>query len=223
MSFSNKKATFSAEGVRDYEKRRYRGLDQRIVHAREVKILGKIFKAMELTGLRAGAALDMPCGYGRFSRFLLDRGLRVVACDLSFHMVKRALEGMKKQEQPAAPVLGVVADAKQGLPFLNNAFAVVFSIRFFHHVHDPRDRENILAEFFRVSAGWAVVSFYRMNGLHLVQRRLRRWLKKSRTRIRMIEPGLFEKEAEAAGFSVLKVYPLLRGIHAQHIALLQKP
>ncbi len=81
----------------------------------------------------------------------------------------------------------------------------------------------ILREFFRASSAWAVVSFYRLNALHLFQRRLRRLVNKSRTRIKMMEPGRFEKEAVAAGFSVVKILPLIPGLHSYHVALLKKP
>ena len=38
---------FTRDGVRDYEKRRYRGLDQRIVHAREMRLLKKAFARID--------------------------------------------------------------------------------------------------------------------------------------------------------------------------------
>lgn len=225
---------FTADGVRDYEKRRYRGIDQRIVQAREIRILKKIFRSIKGTWSGPGPVLDLPCGYGRFSGFLRGQGLGIVNSDLSFHMVKRACQKIEEAggaESGAGSVpgpssqhaLGVVANAKEGLPFRDGVFPVVFSIRFFHHVHDSPDRAMVLGEFFRVSSAWAVVSFYRMNALHVFQRRLRRLMNKSRTRIKMIDPGRFEKEAQAAGFEVMRVYPLIRGIHAYHIALLKKP
>ena len=225
---------FTAAGVRDYETRRYRGIDQRIVQARETRILKKVFRSIKETWSGAGPVLDLPCGYGRFSSFLLGQGFRIVNSDLSFQMVKRACQRIEEARgaasgpgnvpRPSSPrASGAVGNAKQGLPFRAGVFPVVLSIRFFHHVHEPRDREKILGEFFRVSSAWAVVSFYRMNALHLFQRRLRRLVNKSRTRIKMIAPGRFEEEAEAAGFEVMRVFPLIRGIHAYHIALLKKP
>jgi SAM-dependent methyltransferase len=236
---------FTEEGVRDYEKRRYRGIDQRLVHARETRLIERYFAAIRAaSGSGQGEAiLDLPCGYGRFSGLLRPRAGRLVNSDLSFEMVKRAtraapgarnaggtssreLRGAQAQEGRAGRdepgTLGAVANAKQGLPFKDGAFDVVFSLRFFHHVHEPGDREAILREFRRVSSGWAIVSFYRMSGLHAVQRRLRRLFGKSRTRIKMIEPGTFEREAAAAGFEVVAVEPLFRGLHAYHLALLKK-
>jgi SAM-dependent methyltransferase len=220
---------FTEEGVRDYERRRYRGIDQRLVHARETRLIRKCFDRIRaVQGLPEGGAavLDLPCGYGRFTDLLRAYAGRLVASDLSLEMVLRAVRrpgpAVAAVTGRAAAGVGAVANAKQGLPFKAGVFDVVFSVRFFHHVHDPLDRARILREFHRATAGWAIVSFYRMNGLHGLQRRLRRKFHKSRTHIKMIEPGTFEKEAAAAGFEVVRVFPLFRGIHAYHLALLKK-
>jgi len=233
---------FTEEGVRDYERRRYRGLDQRVVHARETRLIERHFAAIGVAGglPEGGAAmLDLPCGYGRFSPLLRTRARRLVNSDLSWEMVRRAEAGLAAMDRAArekapasAPAAGgssgaggehagAVANAKQGLPFKDGAFDVVFSLRFFHHVHEAGDRAAILREFRRVTSGWVIVSFYRTSGFHLAQRRLRRKFHKSRTNIKMIEPGTFEREAAAAGFAVVKIAPLFRGLHAYHLALLR--
>ena len=214
---SGGRSGFTERGVEDYERRRYRGIDQRIVHAREVRMIRAYFKVIRASegGGRPGApALDIPCGYGRFTELLRSGGWAVVNSDLSWEMVRRAKD--------KSGFAGAVADAKRGLPFPSGLFSLIFSVRFFHHVHDPSDRAAILREFFRVSSGWAVVSFYRANGFHRLQRRIRRLFHKSRTNIKMIEPGRFEEEARAAGFEAVKVTPLFRGLHAYHLALLRK-
>ncbi len=121
-----------------------------------------------------------------------------------------------------AHLLAVVADAKKGLPFKNAKFDLILSMRFFHHVHLSEERCAILKEFTRVSAEWVILSFYKMNWLHSVQRKLRRMIKKSKTQIKMIPGKTFRQEARSAGLRIVKVYPLLKGIHGQHIALLRK-
>ena len=219
MSSSNpsgEKSAFTERGVEDYERRRYRGLDQRIVHAREVRLIKKYLRMIrEAAGsaLPRGPALDLPCGYGRFSGLLMSDGWPLVNSDLSLEMVRRTMG--------RSGAAGAVSNAKKGLPFASRAFGLIFSVRFFHHVHDPADRAAILREFRRVSEGWAIVSFYRANAFHRIQRRLRRLFHKSRTNIKMIEPGTFEGEARAAGFEVVRVKPLFRGLHAYHLALLK--
>lgn len=207
---------FRKDEVEDYERRRYRGLDQRIVHSREMRILDKVFRRIAVPG--SFAVLDAPCGYGRFSEFLLGRATSLASSDLSAAMVERAASKKAGSSSPR----GVVADLKQGLPFISRAFNAVFSMRFFHHLHQSEDRLHVLGEFHRVSGRWAVVSFYRLNPLHRFQRSLRRGIKHSKTRIKMIPGEEFVREAAQAGWSVVRVYPLLRGIHSQHIALLEK-
>jgi len=239
-----KKLPFSKKEVVDYEKKRYRGLDQRFVHSREQKILKKTFDRI---GETSGLALDLPCGYGRFSSFLMERGFGLINCDISYAMVERANENAvwmslraqrgnlttmrlrsmvrarRRNPVPRNDILcGAVADATSGLPFKDGTFSLVLSMRFFHHVHRSEDRKKILDEYARISSGWVVLSYYQSNALHKIQRKLRRKIKKTPTRIKMITQQEFQSEAEESGFEVVSVIPLFRGLHSQHIVLLKK-
>jgi len=208
---------FHKHEVEEYERKRYQGLDQRIVNTREQSILKKF---LEQITKKKGLALDLPCGYGRFSKLLGGQGLRPVNCDISFHMVKRACE--KSGGIGSSEIAGAVANAKQGLPFKDGVFQVVFSLRFFHHLHEKQARTFILTEFSRVSKGWVVLSFYQANPLHKIQRQLRRKVKKSSTRIKMLLAEEFAEEIAQAGLKPVRIIPLFKGLHSQHIALLKK-
>jgi len=209
--------SFERHEVEDYEKKRYRGWDQKLVHSRENRLLGRLF---ERIGNLPGRALDLPCGYGRFSALLVQKGFVPLNCDLSFFMVERART--RQRTEKSVPVRGIVADAVKGLPFKNDSFSLVFSMRFFHHLHESRDRKRVLSEFQRISNQWLLVSFYQTNALHRIQRKFRRKLKKSPTRIKMISEDVFRDEAKEAGFEVESIDSLFWGIHAQRIALLKK-
>lgn len=165
-----------------------------------------------------GRALDAPCGYGRFTGLIGEDGFTLFASDLSLAMVKRACA---PGPFPTIPI-GIVANLTRGVPFKPDAFALVFSMRFFHHLHQPADRRQALSEFARASREWLIVSFYQANPLHLAQRAVRRKVLRKKTRIKMIGGREFREEAASAGFEVVRVVPLFRGIHAQHIALLRK-
>jgi SAM-dependent methyltransferase len=207
--------SFNKHEVEDYERRRYRGWDQRLVDWREKKILEKI---LDRVGPTSELSLDIPCGYGRFSGYLSRRGRGLVSSDLSFPMVRRSIE----RDKASGLHYGVVADAKKGLPFQKRAFSVLLSMRFFHHLHRREDREFILREFNAVSSQWIILSFYRRTFFHRIQRRLRRRIKKTKTRIRMISKETLQEEANRAGLKIAEIYPLIRGIHAQHLVLLKK-
>lgn len=206
---------FKKDEVEDYERKRYRGLDQRLVHEREKRILRKILDRIDDD---LASALDLPSGYGRFSDLLLERGLTLVSSDLSFHMVKRARERSQQRSLHSQ----VVADAKRGLPFKRQAFTILLSMRFFHHLKSREERQFILNEFSAVAAKWLILSYYKKTFFHLLQRILRRKIKKTKTQISMISNREFQEEARQAGLKVIKIFPLFRIIHAHHMALLKK-
>lgn len=208
---------FKEHEVKEYERKRYRGIDQKLVHRRETRILERLLARIASA---PGNVLDIPCGYGRFSSLLGKKGWQLTSCDYSFSMVKRARESGK--ESGPHKNWGVVADAKKGLPFKENTFPILLCMRFWHHVHDPAERRAILGFFSDITSGWVILSFYKVNALHRMQRRFRRKLKKSSTRIKMIAEDEFYSEIAAAGFECLEVAPLFPGVHAQHVALLQK-
>ena len=208
-------ASFLKHEVEDYEKKRYRSLDQRLVDRREKSILRIILERVFKNSLRV---LDIPSGYGRFSDLFLEKGAALVSSDLSFHMVRRA----KERSSLGGSHSAVVSDAKRGLPFKEGAFSILVSMRFFHHLHQREEREFILNEFSSVSSKWLILSYYKENLLHSLQRKLRRRIKGTKRRISMISGREFRQEVNRAGLSVVKVFSLFRIFHAQHIVLLRK-
>ncbi len=213
---SSKPIPFNHDQVAQYEHRRYRGFDQRLVHWRETKILENWLR--NLAQEKAAFFLDAPCGYGRFSRLILKYGYRLVSGDLSLAMVERA----RVLEYGNSKPLGIVINMLEPLPFKDLSFEVVLSLRFFHHLHSPNERKSVLMEIARVTRRWAIVSFYRKQPLHELQRKLRRLVRRSSTRISMVPLATFKEEAAAAGFHLKTIIPLFRGLHAQHFALLEK-
>ena len=121
---------------------------------------------------------------------------------------------------PAASA-GVVADLTKGLPFRAGAFHTVLCMRLFHHLHDAGARAAALSELRRAASAAVILSYYRRNRLHVLQRKLRRALRGKAYEIKMAPGGEFETEAAAAGFEVERTVPLFRGLHAQRVALLR--
>jgi SAM-dependent methyltransferase len=225
---SSEPRPFEPFEVRDYEKRRYKGLDQRLVDRREKRILQRMLKSIahlsqsERSGSRVPRVLDAPCGYGRFAGLVLGFGARLIAADLSHSMVARARETAAGACRRAGFVSGAVADLVRGLPFKENTLDLVLSMRFFHHLHDEDDRLSVLREFARVASAGVILSYYRLNRLHALQRVLRTRITGRKYKISMIPLDQFTKEVKKAGFTISRIVPLFRGLHAQHIVLLRK-
>lgn len=201
--------------VRDYEKRRYRHFDQRVIDRREKRILSRLLSGNPGD---AAATLDVPCGYGRFVPLCRPGSDPLVVCDLSYHMVHRAREN---SEAGSFSALGVTGNAAS-LPFGPGVFRRVLCMRLFHHLHSSRQRTEVLRELARVASGPVVLSYYRMNGFHRLQRRIRRAFRRRGARIRMLTGAEFGREAGEAGLRVVESCSVLPGIHAQTIVKLDK-
>jgi len=215
---SSKPTPFNEQQVAEYERRRYRGLDQRLVHWRETRILSRWLKDLAGKSDFPGLCLDAPCGYGRFSQLILASGFNLISADLSFSMVQRARKRGFNGHFP----IGIVINLLAAFPFADRCFDLVLALRFFHHLHSTEERQHVLAEIGRVTRRWAIVSFYRKQPLHELQRKLRRRLRPSATRISMLPLATFSRETALAGFRLKKISALWPGLHAQHFALLEK-
>jgi SAM-dependent methyltransferase len=214
MNNTQKSYIFKKEEVEKYERKRYRGLDQKIIDWREKKIVKKILDILPEKNL---LITDIPCGYGRFSEIFKKRGFRLINSDLSFSMVSRA-----RERNSSSKNFYIVSDLKKGIPLKSGEVDCVFCFRFFHHLHSSIERERILSEFSRISRKWVIISFYQTNKLHSFQRKIRKRLTKSKTKIKMISLDDFRHEAEKSKLKIVKIFPVLKGIHSQHIALLEK-
>jgi ubiquinone/menaquinone biosynthesis C-methylase UbiE len=159
--------------VAEYDAHRFRGRHQRGSTARKWRRIQSLVGG-DLSSARA--VLDLPCGNGRFTRELLDAGAPLVNADLS-----RAMLGAAARVAGAAPrgFRGSVQCDVAHLPFRDDAFDIVLSIRFLFHV--PRAlRPALLAEMARVSRRWLVIDVRHKYCVTTHTKRLRAWLSRKR-------------------------------------------
>ena len=201
--------------VEEYKRTRYKGIDQRIVNKRERKILEKIFGSIREKSI---SILDVPCGYGRFSELFLKRSLNLTSADISFPMV---LTTKKYSPLTNSPHHFLVGDIKH-LPLKENSFDCIVTVRLFQHILKSSTRFQILKELHRVAKKMVIISFYRYNLLHNIERWARCRIKNVNKRITMLPLGDFVKELNSVGFKVLNLFPVMRYFHAHNIVLLQK-
>jgi len=201
--------------VEEYRRTRYKGIDQRIVNRRERQILEKIFGSIEEKSI---SVLDVPCGYGRFSELLLKRSLNLTSVDISFPMVLTAREYSPSTNSYHQFLVG---DIKH-LPLKGKSFDCIITIRLFQHIDESSIRHHILKELHRVARRIIIISFYRYNLFHSVERWVRCRIRNVKNRINMLPLGDFVKEFNSVGFKVLNLFPVIRYFHAHNIALLEK-
>lgn len=90
----------------------------------------------------AGRALDVGCGSGALAQRLVASGYEVVGVDPS--------EGMLEVLRRRRPEVTAFHASGTALPFRDDSFDLVLSVAVMHHIADPQDVRQTLAEMVRV-------------------------------------------------------------------------
>jgi SAM-dependent methyltransferase len=163
-----------------------------------------ILAALERTS-RVETILDLPCGTGRFTGHLAERGYQVVGSDISIEMMRLA----RDKTAAAAGVRGYLQADAEALPFRADSVDCVLCIRFLFHV-DPATRVRMLREMSRVSRRWLIVDYrHRYSGRYVLWR-LRKALGLTKTELPRVSRKQMEQEFRDAGLAVAEVVPVVR-------------
>lgn len=199
--------------VQTYDARRFKSLKGRLTDSLEKRAVQRALSGVP-TG---GRVLDIPCGTGRITRYLLELGYKVVGADISSEMLatgRRSLAGF--------PNLEALHEANaEKLPYAGREFDAVTCIRLMNHV--PRDiRVQMLREMGRVSRGMVIVSYCNPRSLSGLKRRIKMLFKPPRAPWHPATYAEVKREAERAGLTIAAVYPILGPISETNVYLFDK-
>ena len=200
--FRQAKEFYRDEAVaRDYDFHRLGSRKRRRRDAREWRT---ILDALEHTeGVHT--TLDVPCGTGRFTGRLAERGYRVVGSDLSVEMINVA----KSKIEPGGNATAFVQADAEALPFRDGAVDCVISIRFLLHA-EATTRIRILREMKRVTRRWLILDYRHRYSLRFQMWRIKRALGMTDEPLERVTRTEMEEELRNAGVSVRAVLPVTR-------------
>jgi ubiquinone/menaquinone biosynthesis C-methylase UbiE len=160
-----------------------------------------------LEAIPAGSrVLDMPCGTGRMTRILVERGYRVTAADISEAMLDRARENYRTYQDThdrTAPRVEFSQRDVLATGFGDEQFDGVSCIRLFHHFDDAATRRRALAELRRICRGPIVVTFLNSFALDRISYWLRAKIKRKKgLSQRPISLKTFAADIDAAGLKI---------------------
>lgn len=212
LSYPAKTAYQSQKAAQSYDQMRFRSPKGKLLDKREKKIIGEF-----LNGLPEGSLiLDLPCGTGRITEFLLCKKYRVWGIDISPEMLEVA---RIRLSQFGNAVDFYLADA-ENLPFEDKFFDSATCVKLLGHI--PSEiRIGILKEIRRVTKGSFVVAYYISDPIANVKRKIRKLITKNKAPWFPISKKGLKKEIESAGLVIIKEKPLLRYVSETRIMLLK--
>jgi SAM-dependent methyltransferase len=142
---------FRGEGYAEHYEARYKGFVKgTLKHRLRCAVLGRAFREVP----PGSVVLDIPCGTGRYTDWLLGRGYRVLGADIAAEMIRVA----RGKAGGAEGVRGWMAADATRLPLRDKSVDAVLTVRLFHLV--PNDvRPRIYRELARVCRGRLVLCF----------------------------------------------------------------
>lgn len=170
-----------------------------------------------LSDVSPGATvLDLPCGSGRLTSMLIERGYVVTAADSSPHMVARAQSSVERITKSHADNKSKARfDVRDVMhtEFRDGEFDAVVCNRLFHHFTEPAVRQTALRELRRICRGPIIVSFFNSFALDSVRFRLRWMLRRQQPTDRIpISLSTFAADGRAAGLTVERTIATRWGI-----------
>lgn len=188
------KEAYDEAAAANYDAQRFTSARGRLVDWLEKRALSK---ALQLVP-PAGRILDIPCGTGRITEFLLEKGHHVSGADISQAMLRVSAERLKR----AARLGGLCALDAERMPFRNEAFEGIVCVRLAGHLPPPV-RLPVLSEMRRVTSTWIIVTYYVSNRATDLKRRIKYLLRpRSRSWFPVSEQGI-EREMRSAGLRVV--------------------
>lgn len=206
------KTRYQDKNIADgYDDRRFIGLKGRWTHKREKECLEKMLAVIP----KGDKILELPCGTGRLTEFLLELGYEVTAADISDEMMRHA---KSKTETFGSKVSFEKADI-ENLKYEDNAFSAIAVIRLLHHIPSTL-HSKVLAELHRVTKKWLVITYSNKHTFQNLRRNIKAiYTKEPRY---SISKEQFLTEVTQAGFKVVKYLPLFPFISEEVFVLLEK-
>ncbi len=209
----------SPEGAAKYNVKWKKHWWERLNNSHEQKLLTGLLGSIpreELDGL----SLDMPCGFGRVYPLIRDVAPAVVEGDWSFHLI-RSTQDHLRQSEATRPPAGFARGTALVMPFKDQAFQLVASIRLCHHISLEEERLQYVREILRISNKWVLFTYF---DTHSVKNRIHA------TKIRFVKKrpkwtltkNQVHDAARDAGFEVKRNVPLSRLFSGHHFVLLRR-
>lgn len=183
-------------------------------HQEEMQLIERGLQ--QLTNVRT--FLDAPCGVGRASMLLSQKGYKVTGVDLGEGALQAARETV---EAAKADVVIERADLEQ-LPYETDAFDACLCFRFIHHLPTAELRDKIIGELCRVSRNYVLISYLSPMSVTSVRRAFKQRFF-GKTSVQHHTPlATLKEHFRHHGFELQRDLAQMPYIHSLHLAVFKR-
>ncbi len=183
-------------------------------HRAEMKLIERALKT--LPPLKS--VLDAPCGIGRASLLLAEKGYDVTGVDLG----EAAIVAARTAVNIARADITIEQADLERLPYDNACFDACLCFRFIHHLPTAELREQIIAELCRVAHQFVLISYLNPLSVTSVRRNLKERLGGKPSIQHRISLGDLVQHFEHQGFSLHQDLAQLPLLHSLHLAVFKR-
>ena len=182
-------------------------------HRAEMRLVGRAFKLIP-----KGRVLDAPCGGGRVTLFLADKGYQMTSADLAETMLEHTRANVKK----AGLNIAVERQDVEKLTFADRSFDAIISFRLFHHFPDAAIRQRVVRELCRVADRHVALSYFSPWSVTSAQRKLRAAMGGRKSAKHQTPLSEVKTYFEACGFRLVKDFAQTPLVHTLHLAVFER-
>lgn len=139
-------------------------------HQFEMQMVAEAFQM--IPGAEVKAVLDAPCGVGRLSLWLAQKGFDVTAIDLGESAVQLTNELLAEHDFSETAEWQDIFDTR----FADNDFEASVCFRLLHHFKESDDQNALVRELCRVTSQYVLISYFSRYSVTSLRRRLRKLL-----------------------------------------------
>lgn len=213
MTHDSKSYYQSDKAAGEYDKTRFKTVRGRIFKILRTRIMNKLLREFSLEG----RVLDLACGTGLISEWLLQNKCKVVSGDFSFEM----LSVLKKKLSGTNSSQSIVRTDALCLPFQDKSFDFVTSFRFLNLI-PPESRIKVHKEIARVSRNYVLLAYAADSHYQRLRRLIKGYLGYSSNGGFPVTKDDLLKELRSAGFEVVRTKMLLSLFTEELIVLAKK-
>jgi len=215
----------SEKGAERYDSKFERRWTERVNNWHEKRVFDQLLSNL-IGGTLEGPVLDLPSGTGRLYPLIRRYAENVVESDWSLEMLKKNREnleayldqgagggstdgvrtGSSTRREEIVPTGFVRADALN-MPYRDDAFELVVSVRLCHHFPEHHERIEHIREMCRVSNRWVLFTYFEYYSLKNMWREFRRMFVDKRPKW-TLQTEHVRQAAREHGFVIKRKRPL---------------